>query len=70
MQVVTNRDTGRSKGYGFVTFDSEDSRRRAIEDVSGDLLPSVCSSLASLMQPFCLMRSGQLTARTHLDVIV
>lgn len=31
-QVVTDRATGRSKGYGFVTFESEADARRVLED--------------------------------------
>ncbi len=29
--VITDRDTGRSKGFGFVTFTNEDDARKALE---------------------------------------
>ena len=30
--VITYRDTGRSKGFAFVEFDSEDAAKKAIEE--------------------------------------
>lgn len=37
--VITDRDTGRSKGFGFVTFTNEESAQKALEmsgkDVEG-----------------------------------
>ena len=30
-RVITDRETGRSRGFGFVTFDGDDSASRAIE---------------------------------------
>ena len=35
MQVVVNRDTGRSKGFGFVTFREEREMQEAIEQMHG-----------------------------------
>lgn len=29
--VITDRETGRSKGFGFVTFASEESAKKALE---------------------------------------
>lgn len=29
--VITDRDTGRSKGFGFVTFKNEEDAKRALE---------------------------------------
>ncbi len=29
--VITDRDTGRSKGFGFVTFSTEESAQKALE---------------------------------------
>lgn len=34
-KVITDRDTGRSRGFGFVTFDSADSARKAIAELDG-----------------------------------
>lgn len=33
--VIKDRDTGRSKGFGFVEFDSEDAAKKAIEQLNG-----------------------------------
>lgn len=29
-KVITNRETGRSRGFGFVTFESEDGSKKAV----------------------------------------
>jgi RNA recognition motif-containing protein len=34
-QVVTDRDTGRSRGFGFVEMSSSDDARKAIEAIDG-----------------------------------
>ena len=34
-QVIQHRDTGRSKGFGFVEMDDEDSAEKAIEELDG-----------------------------------
>ena len=34
-KVITDRDTGRSRGFGFITFDSEDAATRAIDEMDG-----------------------------------
>jgi len=34
-KVVFDRETGRSKGYGFVEMPNEDEGNRAIEDLDG-----------------------------------
>ncbi|MEM9195953.1 MAG: RNA-binding protein [Myxococcota bacterium] len=34
-KVITDRDTGRSRGFGFVTFDSRESASRAIQERDG-----------------------------------
>jgi cold-inducible RNA-binding protein len=33
--VVTDRDTGRSRGFGFVTMTSDDDASKAIEGLNG-----------------------------------
>lgn len=34
-QVITDRDTGRSRGFGFVEMDSDDEANQAIEALDG-----------------------------------
>ena len=34
-KVITDRDTGRSRGFGFVSFDSEEDAAKAIEELNG-----------------------------------
>lgn len=38
VKVATERDTGRSRGYGFVDVQSEDDVRRAIQELNGKQL--------------------------------
>ncbi len=33
--VITDRDSGRSKGFGFVELDTEEAALQAVNDVSG-----------------------------------
>lgn len=33
-KVITDRDTGRSRGFGFVTFESAEAARQAIESLN------------------------------------
>lgn len=33
--VITDRDTGRSRGFGFVEMNNDDEARRAIEELDG-----------------------------------
>lgn len=37
-KVISDRDTGRSRGFGFVTLDDTDSATRAIEEMNGSQL--------------------------------
>jgi len=34
-KVITDRDSGRSKGFGFVTMDSKAEAKKAIEELNG-----------------------------------
>lgn len=34
-QVITDRDTGRSRGFGFVEMDSDEEAQNAIETLDG-----------------------------------
>lgn len=36
--VISDRDTGRSRGFGFVTFDDEDAAMEAISKLDGTAL--------------------------------
>jgi len=38
--VITDRDTGRSKGFGFVEMSNDDEARRAIDQLNGTVLDS------------------------------
>jgi RNA recognition motif-containing protein len=37
-RVITDRDTGRSKGFGFVEMSSDDEASKAIESLNGQAL--------------------------------
>jgi RNA recognition motif-containing protein len=34
-KVITDRDTGRSRGFGFVSFAEDDSASKAIQEMNG-----------------------------------
>jgi cold-inducible RNA-binding protein len=38
VQIINDRETGRSRGFGFVTFANEQSMRDAIEQMNGKQL--------------------------------
>ncbi|MCR9143216.1 MAG: RNA-binding protein [bacterium] len=35
VKVITDRDTGRSRGFGFVTFDDDSAADQAISEMDG-----------------------------------
>ena len=37
-RVITDRDTGRSRGFGFVTFTTEEAAEKAIAEMNGATL--------------------------------
>ena len=34
-RIITDRDTGRSRGFGFVTFSDSDSANRSVDELDG-----------------------------------
>ena len=34
-KIITHRDTGRSRGFGFVTFGTKDAALKAVEEMDG-----------------------------------
>ena len=38
VKVITDRETGRSRGFGFVSFEQEDDAKRAIAEMNGKTL--------------------------------
>ena len=34
-RVITDRDTGRSKGFGFVEFENDDDNQKAVDQLNG-----------------------------------
>ena len=38
VKVITDRETGRSRGFGFVTFASENDAQKAIAEMNGTVL--------------------------------
>ena len=45
-QVIMDRDTGRSKGFGFVEYGSADDARAAITGLDGELPEGICAAHA------------------------
>ncbi len=37
-KVINDRDSGRSRGFGFVDMATDDDGRKAIEDLNGEML--------------------------------
>lgn len=38
VKIITDRETGRSRGFGFITFDDEAAAQTAIEEMNGSQL--------------------------------
>ena len=38
IKLITDRETGRSRGFGFVTMDSDESAEQAIEGMNGSVV--------------------------------
>ena len=38
VRIITDRDTGRSRGFGFVTFTEEEAAQKAITEMDGSSL--------------------------------
>jgi len=36
--VISDRDTGRSRGFGFITFSDDDAAREAVSQMDGTML--------------------------------
>jgi len=49
-RVVTDRDTGRSKGFGFVEFADEANNQKAVDELNGKELDGRASNV-SLARP-------------------
>ena len=60
-RVVTDRDTGRSRGFGFVTFCEENSAQRAIEELDGGV-----KRLSTMMATNSLINS--LNPNIHMQI--
>lgn len=43
-KIITDRVSDKSKGFGFVTYASEDEAEKAIAEMSGKVLKSIPSS--------------------------
>jgi len=56
-QVVVDRETGKSKGYGFVLLDSDDQGRAAIKALNGSRKQGCPRILASMLWPFPSLRT-------------
>jgi len=37
-KVITDRETGRSRGFGFITFSDDDAAMRAVQELDGTTL--------------------------------
>lgn len=58
-KVIIDRDSGRSRGFGFVNFSDEDCAKEAMNAMDGQVETSyhktvLCSSLASTFKCSCL----------------
>ena len=51
--VVTDRESGRSRGFGFVTMASDDQAKKAIETMNGSMLDSEALEIERDADPIC-----------------
>ncbi|MBA0558460.1 hypothetical protein Golob_015476 [Gossypium lobatum] len=65
-KVVYDRESGRSRGFGFVTYSSADEVNGAIKSLNGCGLLKICSRKLATAVFSCSWDS----ARLHLDVMV
>ncbi|WP_091157770.1 RNA recognition motif domain-containing protein [Mucilaginibacter pineti] len=65
--LVTDKDTGLPKGYGFVTMDHEAGAHRAIQTLNGTIIGgrTISVRFAEVKVPFRL--SGTQSSDTHRD---
>ena len=47
MVVVSDRETGVSKGFGFVTYDSIDAANKAMQQMNDQVIPVFPASLVT-----------------------
>lgn len=62
-QIVSDRVSERSKGFGFVTFASEDEAHKALEEMNGKVIPCFLFSLIHLN--LAIINNSKMTYSKH-----
>ncbi|RXH76349.1 hypothetical protein DVH24_019237 [Malus domestica] len=62
-QIVSDRVSERSKGFGFVTFASEDEAHKALEEMNGKVIPCFLFSLIHLN--LAILNNSKMTHSKH-----